>query len=147
MFSKRELQEITEFILQNPEAKIYLGCDSQRQKKKNVKFVTVLVVYQKDKSKIFRDVMYEKVIDSKLSKPFNRMMKEVQLVTELYTLLEDILIERDFEIHIDVNPKADAGSNIAYGAAKGMIWGVVGVEPICKPDAWCASCVADRFSK
>jgi hypothetical protein len=75
------------------------------------------------------------------------MMREVMLVTELYTLLEDILIERDFEIHIDVNPNEGEGSNVAYGAAKGMVWGIVGVEPVCKPDAWAASHCADRFTK
>lgn len=147
MFSKREIQEIHTFIRENPDAKIYLGADSQRMKKKRVKFVTVLVVYQKDKSRIFKDVLYEKVIDAKLSRPFNRMMREVTLVTELFSLFEDVLLERDFEIHLDVNPQETAGSNVAYGAARGMIWGMVGVEPVCKPHAWCASCVADRFSK
>ena len=147
MFSKRELQEIFAYIDSNPDAKIYLGCDSQRAKKKRVKFVTVLVVYQKDKSKIFKDVRIEQVVDAKLSRPFNRMMREVSLVTELYSLLEDVLIERDFEIHIDVNPNENEGSNVAYGAAKGVIWGMVGVEPVCKPHAWAASCVADRWSK
>jgi len=131
----------------NPYAKIYLGCDSQRFKKKRVKFVTVLIVYQKDKSRIFKDVCYEEVIDSKLSRPFNRMMREVMLVTELYTLLEEVLINRDFEIHLDVNPKESEGSNVAYGAAKGVVWGIVGVEPVCKPDAWAASHCADRFTK
>lgn len=147
MFSKRELQEIFAYIDSNPDAKIYLGCDSQRAKKQMVRFVTVLVVYQKDSSKIFKDVRMEKVTDAKLSRPFNRMMREVQLVTELYTLMEDVLIERDFEIHIDVNPNESEGSNVAYGAAKGVIWGMIGVEPVCKPFAWAASCVADRFSK
>lgn len=147
MFSKRELQEIFAYVSGNPDAKIYLGCDSQRAKKKRVRFVTVLVVYQKESSKIFKDIIYEDVIDAKLSRPFNRMMREVLLITELYTLLEDILIERDFEIHIDVNPNEGTGSNVAYGAAKGVIWGMIGVEPVCKPDAWAASCVADKFSK
>jgi hypothetical protein len=147
MFSKRELQEIRSYIHENPDAMIYLGVDSQRSKKKKVKFVTVLIVYQKDKSRIFKDVVYEKVEDTKLSRPFNRMMKEVQLVTELYTLLESTLIERDFEIHLDVNPKEGTGSNVAYSAAKGMIWGIVGVEPVCKPNSWAASCVADKYSK
>lgn len=147
MFSKQELQEMLVYINENPDSKIYLGADSQRAKKKRVKFVTVLVVYQKDRSRIFKDVIYEKVMDAKLGRPFNRMMREVSLVTELYSLLEDTLIERDFEIHIDVNPEKGAGSNVAYGAAKGVIWGMTGVEPICKPDAWAASCVADKYSK
>ncbi len=75
------------------------------------------------------------------------MMREVAMITDLYAQLEDILIERDFEVHIDVNPDESYGSNVAYCAAKGMIWGVVGVEPVCKPDAWAASCVADKYTK
>jgi hypothetical protein len=147
VFSKRELQEIYQYMNDNPSAKIYLGCDSQRLKKKRVKFVTVLIVYQKDKSKIFKDTCYEEVIDTKLSRPFNRMMREVMLVTELYIVLEDVLIDRDFEIHLDVNPNEGEGSNVAYGAAKGVVWGMIGVEPICKPNAWAASHCADRFTK
>lgn len=147
MFSKDELKEIFDYIEDNPDAKIFLGADSQRAKHKKVKFVTVLVVYQKDKSKIFKDVCYEKVTDAKLSRPFNRMMREVSLITELYILLEDILIDRDFEVHIDVSPDEANGSNVAYGAAKGMIWGMIGVDPVTKPDAWAASHCADRFTK
>jgi predicted RNase H-related nuclease YkuK (DUF458 family) len=147
MFSKDELKEIFAFIDDNPEAKIFLGADSQRSKHKKVKFVTVLVVYQKDKSKIFKDVCYEKITDAKLSRPFNRMMREVMLVTELYTILEDVLIERDFEVHLDVSPDESNGSNVAYGAARGMVWGIVGVEAVCKPDSWAASHCADRFTK
>lgn len=147
MFSNEELQEMINYISDNPDAKIYLGCDSQRAKHKNVRFVTVLVVYQKDKSKIFKNVYYEKIMDAKLSKPFNRMMKEVHLVSELYSMLEDVLIERDFEVHLDVNPDENEGSNVAYSAAKGMIWGIIGVEPVCKPYAFAASCIADRYTK
>lgn len=147
MFCNDELREIIDYINDNPTAKIYIGADSQRSKHKKVKFVTVLVVYQKDKSKIFKNVIHEKVTDAKLSRPFNRMMREVFLVTELYTLLEDVLIDRDFEIHLDVNPNENAGSNIAYGAAKGVVWGTIGVEPVCKPDSWAASHCADRYTK
>jgi predicted RNase H-related nuclease YkuK (DUF458 family) len=36
---------------------------------------------------------------------------------------------------------------VAYGVAKGMIWGMVGIEPVYKPDAFATSCDADKFSK
>jgi len=146
---KHNIQEIKEFIKMYPTAKIYLGADSQRIKKKRVKFVTVVVVHFDGHcgAKVFPEITYDKIQDAKLSRPFNRMMKEVQLVTDLYTSLEDVLIDRDFEIHIDVNPEKGTGSNVAYQAAKGVIWGYIGVEPICKPDAWCASTVADKYSK
>jgi len=151
-FTGKEIEAIKEFIDANEDAMIYLGVDSQRVKKKKVKFATVVIVHFQENgtgkgAKIFTDVTYDSVIDSKLSRPFNRMMKEVQLVTEVYSELEEVLIDRPFEIHIDVNPVEGTGSNVAYGAAKGMIWGVVGVEPVCKPDAWAASCAADKYSK
>jgi predicted RNase H-related nuclease YkuK (DUF458 family) len=143
------IQEVKQFIIDNPGAKIYLGADSQRLRKKKVKFVTVVVIHYEGNrgAKVFHEITIDKVQDAKLSRPFNRMMKEVQLLTELYSQLEDILIDRDFEIHIDVSSDESKGSSVAYHAAKGVIWGYIGVEPICKPEAWAASTVADKYSK
>jgi predicted RNase H-related nuclease YkuK (DUF458 family) len=148
-----QIGKIRDFIQENKNCKVYLGADSQRIKKKRVKLATVVVVHYIDNdgigrgAKVFPDITFDKIIDAKLSRPYNRMMKEVQLLTELYTRLEDILIERDFEIHLDISPDVSKGSNIAYGSAKGWVRGITGVEPICKPNAWCASCVADKYSK
>lgn len=153
MYSQEEIEVIKNFINKNKKSTIYLGVDSQRLRKKRVKYATVVVIHYIDKNgigkgaKVFSDVIYHNTKDSNLSKPFNRMMKEVELVTNLYKQLEDILIEREFEIHIDVNPSKTAGSNVAYNAAKWTIFGEIGVEPVCKPEAWCASCAADRWSK
>lgn len=153
MHSPEEIEFIKNFILENENVEIYLGVDSQRVKHKKIKFATVVILHYKDENnigkgaKIFSDISFDNITDAKLSRPFNRMMKEVSLVTELYNQLEDVLIDREFEIHIDVNPIEDTGSNVAYGAAKGMIWGMIGVEPVCKPNAWAASCAADRYSK
>lgn len=145
-------EEIRDYINKYPDAKIYLGVDSQRMKKKKkntVRFACVVVVhYDGHKgAKVFHDLQFEDVMEGNLSKPFNRMMKEVSIVTEVYHSLEDILVDRDFEIHLDINPDENHGSNIAHGAAKGMIWGTVGVEPIFKPHAFAATCAADKFSK
>lgn len=144
-----DIEYIKKFIAINPDSKVYLGVDSQRAKRDKVKFAIVVVIHYNgcNGARVFHDITYDKITDAKLGRPFNRMMKEVQLVTELYTKLEDVLIDREFEIHLDVNPETGTGSNVAYGAAKGMIWGMVGVEPICKPDAFAATCAADKFSK
>lgn len=150
-----DIEYIKRFIADHPDAKVYLGADSQRIKKKRVRFAVVVIVHYNgcNGAKVFHNVTYEKIIDAKLGRPFNRMMKEVQLVTELYTQLEDVLIERDFEIHLDVSADKSAGSNVAYAAARGMIYGMVGVEPICKPTnegdpfPFAASCCADKYSK
>ena len=153
MYSQDEVRTIKKFIDDRPECVVYLGVDSQRVKKKRVKYATVVCVHYIDENgvgkgaKIFADVTYEDTKDSNLAKPFNRMMKEVQLVTDVYNELEDVLIDREFEIHIDVNPDKMAGSNVAYNAAKWTIAGIIGVEPVCKPEAWAASCAADRYSK
>ena len=152
-FSDKEIKVIKKLLEENPTAKIFLGADSQRRKKKMVQYATSFIIHYHDENgigkgaKIFADVNYINTKDTNLAKPFNRMMKEVELITELYNRLEDTLIEKEFEIHIDVNPQRGTGSNVAYDAAKWTIAGVIGVEPICKPEAWAASCAADRYSK
>lgn len=148
-----DVEYIKKFIVEHPIAKVYLGADSQRIKNKKVRFATVVVIHYQDENetgkggRVFHDVTYEKIVDSKLGRPFNRMMREVAMVTDIYSQLEDVLIDREFEVHLDVNPDEAYGSNVAFGAAKGMIWGMIGVEPVCKPDSWCSSCVADKYTK
>lgn len=153
MHTEDEIEYIKSFINKHEHCKVYLGSDSQRVKKKKVKFATVVIIHYIDEhgqghgAKVFSDIQYEYITDAKLSRPYNRMMKEVQLITELYESLEEVLIEREFEIHIDVNPEEGTGSNVAYHSAKGMIHSIVGMEPICKPHSWAASCAADKYSK
>ena len=128
---------------------MYIGADSQRVRKKKVRFAVVVAIHYNNNNgaKLFYDITYEKIKDDNLSRPFMRMMAEVNKVSELYLQLEDVLIERDFEIHLDISEKENAGSNVAHGYAKGMIWGTAGVEPVFKPEAWASSCAADKFSK
>lgn len=150
-----DIEYIKEFIAAHLDSKVYLGVDSQRMKKKKVRFAIVVIIHYNgcNGARVFHDVTYDNIVDAKLGRPFNRMMKEVEMVTNLYNKLEDVLIERDFEIHLDVNPEKGTGSNVAYAAARGMIYGMVGIEPICKPMKdgdkfpWAASCAADRYSK
>jgi len=153
MFSKKELKVIKELIEKSQNSKIYLGSDSHRVNKNRVRYATVVIIHFFDENKIgkgakvFHDIEFKDTKDALLSKPFNRMMEEVSMVTRLYSSLEDVLILRDFEIHIDVNPDESAGSNVAFDSAKWTIFGLTGVEPICKPFAFAASCAADRYSK
>jgi len=148
-----DIDYIKQFIIEHPTAKIYLGADSQRMKKKKVRFATVVVIHFQDINdvgkggRVFHDVTYEKIEDAKLGRPFNRMLREVTLLTDIYNKLEDVLIERDFEVHLDISEDTTMGSSVAAGAAKGYIYGMIGVAPVMKPGAWCASCVADKYSK
>jgi predicted RNase H-related nuclease YkuK (DUF458 family) len=154
-FSEKEIEAIKEVMDKNPHAKVFLGSDSQRQKKKQVKYATSLVIHYVDENgigkgaKVFTDIIMEPAIKENLSRPFVRMMREVALVTELYMQLEEILLDRDVEIHLDVSPNKGDGSNVAYGAAVGYIKGLIGLDPITKPASmsFAASCVADKYSK
>jgi len=144
-----DIDYIKTFIAAHEDSKVYLGVDSQRAKKDKIKFATVVIIHYNgcNGARVFHDITYDKIADAKLGRPFNRMMKEVQLVTELYTKLEDVLIDREFEIHLDIAEDPCMGSSVAAGAGKGYIYGMVGIPPVMKPDAWAASCCADKYSK
>ena len=154
---KFDIQEIKDYIIANPDAKIFIGCDSQKVsnkkrkklkiKDKSARFVTAVVVYEKDNNKIFWEVSRERDIDVQPGRPFNRMMFEVYKVSDITLKLMDVLVDRDFEIHLDISKKEYNGSNCAMGAAIGYVWGVIGVEPVLKPDSWVASTVSDHIVK
>jgi len=147
--SQDRVNEIKSFINTHKESKIYLCVDSQRQKKNKVKIACVLVVHYEGNrgGKIFEFIEHRTIKDGNLSKPYNRMMSEVEVIIDLYTIFEDVLYDKDFSVHLDIAKDKNKGSSIAYGSAYGMITGIIGVEPVFKPDAWCSSTVADKFSK
>jgi len=154
-FSNEEVIAIIKALDENPNSRIFIGADSQRQKRKKVKYATSLVIHYIDENgigkgaKVFTDILIEDALKENLAKPFRRMMREVELVTELYMSLEDALLERDVEIHLDVSPNKEAGSNVAHGAAIGYVKGMIGLDPVTKPASmsFAASCVADKYSK
>lgn len=145
-----DIEEVRSYIVENPKAKIFFGCDSTKYRKGRVwhaRFVTAVVVYEKDKNKIFGEISYEKDFDKDPGRPQLRMMNEVYKVSEMVSKLEDILGNRYFEIHLDINPNILHGSSVAINQAIGYIKGVNGISPKVKPDAWCASHVADHLLK
>ena len=158
---KFDINEIKKYIQDHPNAKIFIGGDSQKISKrkhkgkvktkpkspKSARFVTAVVVYEKDNNKIFWEVSHERDIDVIPGKPFNRMMHETQKVAAITLELLDVLMLRDFEVHLDISKLEYNGSNCAMSAAIGYVWGTVGVEPILKPDSWVASCVSDHIVK
>ena len=144
------LEEIKETIKNSSvNTKVYLGCDSIVLRNKKIRFATVVILHMDGNHgcKIFGKIDYDNTKDFIKAKPFNRMMAEVQRLTEMYNLLEEVLIDKDFEIHVDVNPDESFGSNVAYGAAKGYIQSIVGIMPTFKPFAFAASCAADKFCR
>jgi predicted RNase H-related nuclease YkuK (DUF458 family) len=135
-----------------PDSKIYLGCDSQRRKRKGVWYAvyTVALVVHIDGSKgckIFYIMSQERDFDNKLEKPTMRLMNETMKAVEAYIEIEPYLGDRYREIHLDVNPKLDAGSNHVMKQAMGYVKGVCMIDPKIKPLAFAASKAADHGAR
>ena len=148
---KLNLNEVKSFIeKQTPETKIYLGCDSERFRMNGVwyaDYILAIVVHIDGKHgcKLFGEVVRERDYDQKQNRPSYRLMNEVYKVSELYLKLSEVLIDRDVEVHLDLNPDEDHGSNCVINQAIGYIKGTCNIVPMVKPQAFAASYAADRF--
>ena len=148
---KLNLNEVKSFIeKQTPETKIYLGCDSERFRMNGVwyaDYILAIVVHINGKHgcKLFGEVVRERDYDQKQNRPSYRLMNEVYKVSELYLKLSEVLIDRDVEVHLDLNPDEDHGSNCVINQAIGYIKGTCNIVPMVKPQAFAASYAADRF--
>ena len=148
---KLDLEEVKSFIeAQTPETKIYIGCDSERIKVNKVwyaDYITAIVVHINGNNgcKLFGEVVRERDYDQKQSRPRYRLMNEVYKVSELYLRLADVLVDRNVEVHLDINPNEMTGSSCVINEAIGYIKGTCNVIPLVKPQAFAASYAADRL--
>lgn len=153
MSKKINLIEIKNFIEKlSKETKIYIGCDSQRYRKGNLwyaDYILAIVVHIDGKHgcKIFGEVVTERDYDQKANKPTFRLMNEVYKISELYLKLQEVLVDRDVEVHLDINPDDDHVSNVVLSQAVGYIKGICNVVPLVKPLAFAASYAADRLKE
>lgn len=145
------IDEVKQYIdTQGPNTKIYIGGDSERFRLNGqfyADYMLVIVVHIDGKHgcKVFGEVQRERDFDQKKNKPRMRLMNEVMKIAELYLKLADVLEDRDVQVHLDINPDERYGSNVIINEAIGYVKGMCNVTPIVKPNAWCASTVADRF--
>jgi uncharacterized protein len=152
MFSL-DLNEVKEFIAkQSPQTKIYIGCDSERiliGEKWYADYILAIVVHIDGKHgcKLFGEVVRERDFDQKQNRPRMRLMNEVYKVSDLYLRLVDVIIDREVEVHLDINPNELYGSSCVINEAIGYIRGTCNVIPMIKPKAFAASYAADRFKE
>ena len=145
------IDEVRDFILaQTPETKIYIGGDSERfliGKDWYADYIMVIVVHINGNNgcKIFGEVQRERDWDKKRDKPRMRLMNEVYKIAELYLKLNDVLEDREVEVHLDINPNEMHGSSCVINEAVGYIRGMCNVIPMVKPKAFAASYAADRY--
>jgi predicted RNase H-related nuclease YkuK (DUF458 family) len=148
---KLNLDEVKDFIQnQSPETKIYIGCDSERLRVDGVwyaDYILAIVVHIDGKHgcKLFGEVIRERDYDQKINRPRFRLMNEAYKLSELYLNLVDVLVDRQVEVHLDINPNEMYGSNCVINEAIGYIRGTCNVVPMVKPRAFAASYAADRF--
>ena len=148
---KLNLDDVKAFINTTSDStKIYIGSDSARYRKGTrwyAEYCTVVVIHYDGcrGCKIFGDMESRDDYDQKIDKPRMRLMNEVMKTAQLYLDLEEAIGERDFEIHLDINPDEKYGSSCVIQEATGYIRGMCNVVPMVKPKAFAASYCADRL--
>lgn len=149
--NKFEIEKIKKFLENESEtSKIYLGVDSESYLKNGLRWATyysVVVIHHNGRNgcKIFGDKETMRDYSSDKKKPTRRLMQEVYMASSLYLELAEAIGNREFEIHLDLNPSPKHVSNLIVDEAIGYIKGTCNVIPFIKPDAWAAAHVADKF--
>lgn len=148
MLNDTQLDEIIDLLIEYPDSRVYLGCDSirfEKEDKRYAKYATICVVHKncREGCRIFSHKSVEPDYDMKKNQPRMRMMNEVMKVVELYQQLAPILMNYDVEIHLDINIDPKHGSSCAASEAAGYVLGSTGIEPKLKPDAVMSSFGAD----
>lgn len=124
---------------------VYVGTDSIRYKKNDkwfAKYSTCIIVHKDSRhgSQIFHTT--EDMPDYGNLK--QRLLNEVSFAVAAATEIMDVLGDRHFELHVDINPNPRHKSNIAVKEALGWVRGSLGIEATIKPDSWAASHCADH---
>lgn len=150
---QKTIEDIKKYLeTESEDSKIYIGCDSISYRKNDVRYAdyyTVVVIHKNKHNgcKIFgeKETELDKTYNPK--KPSFRLMNEVYKTSSLFIELADSIGDRECEIHLDINSHKNHLSNLIIEQAIGYIKGTCNVIPKVKPEAWCASYVADRFLK
>ena len=150
-----DLKEVEAFLQGcSSETKVYLGCDSRvfytSDRERMVNYTVAIVIHIDGcrGGKLFYDNIIERDRSPNRRKPSVRLMTEVYKVSELYLNMIDNVdscIDKDIEIHVDINPQKEYKSSAIISEALGYIRGVCQVDAKVKPEAWAASSVADAF--
>ena len=147
------IDEVKTFIeAQSAETKIYIGGDSERLLIGDTWYADytlaiVIHINGNNGCKLFGEVSRERDYDNKKDRPRMRLMNEVMKIADLYLKMQEILEDREVEIHLDISPNPMNGSSCIINEAIGYIRGMCNVTPLVKPNAFAASCCADRMKQ
>lgn len=144
---KREIDltsYIKDWILENPEHKIYIGCDSHNHAN-NTTFAVVIVLHYTG-LRGGGHVLYQRITCPKIKSRPDRLWREVQMSVECAEILIESTSEKPDYIDIDLNPDPKYQSNTVLRAAVGLIESI-GVKARYKTlSPWSIS-IADHICK
>jgi len=132
---------VKDFLAENMDTTIYIGCDSQNER--FTTYATVIVLHNLGKG---GHVLYAKEVLPKINDRFTRLWNEVEYSLQVAEYLTAHGIQKPNGIDLDLNPDPKFKSNMVLRAALGYVESM-GYVPRCKPNAMVASHVADALCK
>lgn len=132
-------------IASSQQSSVYIGCDSIRFRKNKqwyAKYSTVVIVHV-DTNKGGR-IFHSSVDMPDYGNLKQRLLMEVQLAVSTATEIVDVIGDRHFEIHLDINPNPNHKSSVAVKEALGWVKGSLGMDAKIKPHSFAATHAADH---
>lgn len=126
-------------------SEVFIGCDSLRFKKGERWFArySVVVVLHIDGNKGCK-IFSKTVVDPDYGNLKLRLLNEVGYAVEIATEILDVVDGRSFSIHLDINTDPKHKSSVAVKEAIGYVRGMMGFDPVLKPNSMMASHCADH---
>ncbi|MCK9447283.1 hypothetical protein M0Q50_10570 [bacterium] len=146
---------VKDWIKENPFGLITVGCDSQVHGHK-IKYSIVICMQYIDKygighgAHVISTSIWEKRLSNKnqLEEMPLKLWKEAEYVLDIANLVNgnDETFKKRITVHLDYNSEESQKSNILFASGIGYITGM-GYKAEGKPDAWCATHLADAFCR
>jgi predicted RNase H-related nuclease YkuK (DUF458 family) len=133
---------LSEWIENNPECKIYIGCDSSNLGPSTT-FATVIVLHKENKG---GHVIYNRTSESRIKSRYERLWREVELSVSAAHLLTSWGFGKPDYIDIDLNPDPKYQSNTLLSSAVGMVESM-GIKPRWKSKSPWAISIADSICR
>lgn len=147
MDREKEIEKLKSAIAESSkETKVYVGCDSKRYSDGRVKYATVVILHINGNNGCNMFSFIDNENDyNKANNPKMRLVGEAYKAVDLASKIMDVVGDRHFELHLDLNSNPKYKSNTAVKEALGYVIGVLGLDPKLKPYAWASSTAADRL--
>ena len=136
-----DLDSSLEELVGDDEFLIHVGTDS-KNRGSHTDFVTVVAILRPGRG---ARVLYRSLRCKRMNALAQRLIQEAQMSVETALMLSERVVQ-EIVLHIDANPDERHKSSRYARSLAGMGLGN-GFEVRLKPDAWCASSVADHVVK